>query len=128
MPGEGRCRPGDLERARQGIRNVLAFLGMTDGSYPSTPPRYFVEITQTGSGHLQVDHTAPTSGIFVPSVGVWEWVEQDQLLGVVRHPDGRTLTEIRAARAGRVLFLLTLPRVFSGDAVAFVLTLPGPDA
>jgi len=46
----------------------------------------------------------------------------------VRHPDGRTLAEIRATRAGRVLFLRTLPRVFSGDAVAFVLALPGPDA
>lgn len=127
MPGEGRCRPDHLDRARAGIRNVMAFLGMTDGGYPTAPPRYFIEMTQPGSGHLQVDHTTPTSGIFVPSVGVWDWVEQDQRLGVVRHPDGRTLAEIRAARAGRVLFLRTLPRVVSGDAVAFVLALPSRD-
>ena len=122
MPGEGRCRPDDLERTKQGIRNVLAYLGMIDGAYPTKPPRYFVEMSEPGSGHLQVDHVTPTSGLFLPSVGVWDRVEQNQVLGVVRHPDGRTLAEIRAVRAGRVLFLRTLPRVFSGDAVAFVLT------
>ena len=121
MPGEGRCRPGDLDRARQGIRNILAYLGMVDGPYPATRPRYFVEMSEPGSGHLQVDHVTPTSGLFLPSVAVWDWVEQHQVLGVVRHPDGRTLAEIRSVRAGRVLFLRTLPRVFSGDAVAFVL-------
>jgi predicted deacylase len=128
MPGEGRCRPEDVQRAREGVRNVLACLGMIDASYPTARPRYFVEMSEPGSGHLQVDHVAPTSGLFLPSVGVWDWVERDQVLGVVRHPDGRILAEVRAARAGRVLFLRTLPRVFSGDAVAFVLALPGPDA
>jgi predicted deacylase len=78
-------------------------------------------MSEPGSGHLQVDHVTPTSGLFLPSVAVWDLVERDQVLGVVRHPDGRTLAEIRSVRAGRVLFLRTLPRVFSGDAVAFVL-------
>lgn len=128
MPGEGRCRPQDRERARQGLRNVLAYLGMIDGAYPTAPPPYFVEMSEPGSGHLQGDHVTPTSGLFLPSVEVWDPVERDQVLGVVRHPDGRALTEIRAARAGRVLFLRTLPRVVSGDAVAFVLRLPGSDA
>jgi predicted deacylase len=128
MPGEGRCRPDDVARVRAGMRNVMAFLGMIDGAYPTAPPRYLVETERPGSGHLQADHTAPTSGIFVPSVGVWDWVEQGQPLGTVRHPDGRPLAEVRAARPGRVLFLRTFPRVVSGDAVAFVLALPSPDA
>jgi predicted deacylase len=128
MPGEGRCRPDDLERARRGIRNVMAYLGIIDGSYPLAEPEHWIEMSEAGSGHLQVDHVTPTSGLFLPRVDLWDWVERDQVLGVVRHPDGRRLAEIRAARAGRVLLLRTLPRVFSGDAVAFVLALPGRNA
>ncbi len=124
MRGEGRCRPQDRDRARQGIRNVMAFLGIIDGRYPTNPPRYFVENAESGSGHLQVDHPSPTGGIFVPAVDVWERVRAGQVLGWIRHPDGRALAEIPSARAGRVLFLRTHPRVFPGDTVAFVLTLP----
>ncbi len=123
MRGEGRCRPQDRERARQGIRNVLACMGIIDGTYPTDPPPFFVEMPEVGSGHLQVDHPSPTSGIFVPAVDVWDRVRAGQILGWVRHPDGRVLAEMPSARAGRVLFLRTHPRVFSGDTVAFVLGL-----
>ena len=124
MQGEGRCRPEHLERARQGIRNVMAYLDMMDGDYPSARPRYFVEMHEPGSGHLQVDHPSPTSGIFVPAVGLWDPVRAGQVLGRVRHADGRVLAEVPSARSGRVLVLRTFPRVFSGDTVAFVLALP----
>ncbi len=124
MRGEGRCRPQDVERARQGIRSVMAFLGIIDGRYPTNPPRYFVENPESGSGHLQVDHPSPTGGIFVPAVDVWERVRAGQILGWIRHLDGRVLAEIPSARDGRVLFLRTHPRVFPGDAIAFVLALP----
>ncbi len=124
MRGEGRCRSQDLERARQGIRNMMAFMGLVDGTYPTDPPPFFVEMPEAGSGHLQVDHPSPTSGIFVSAVDVWDRVRAGQILGWVRHPDGRILAEIPSARAGRVLFLRTHPRVFSGETVAFVLALP----
>jgi predicted deacylase len=124
MMGEGRCRPVDLERARQGIRQVLAYLGITEGPYPSVPPRYVLEMPEHVSGHLQSDHPSPASGIFVPAVGLWDPVEQGQSLGQVRDADGTVLAHVRAARQGRVLFLRTLPRVRSGDALAFVLALP----
>ncbi len=121
MRGEGRCRRQDVERARRGILNVMACMGIIDGTYPTDPPPFFVEMPEAGSGHLQVDHLSPTSGIFVPAVDVWDQVRTGQILGWVRHPDGRVLAEIPSARAGRVLFLRTHPRVFSGDTVAFVL-------
>ncbi|MGQ0568634.1 MAG: succinylglutamate desuccinylase/aspartoacylase family protein [Armatimonadota bacterium] len=124
MRGEGRCRRHHLEQARQGIRNVLAFMDIIDGPYPTARPRYFVEMPEPGSGHLQVDHPSPTSGIFVPSVDLWEHVSAGQILGQVRHPDGRMLAEIPSSRVGRVLFLRTFPRVFAGEALAFVLALP----
>ncbi|HET8678949.1 MAG TPA: M14 family metallopeptidase [bacterium] len=128
MPGEGRCRPEDLTRATEGLRNVLAYLGIVEGPYPTHPPRYVVELPAPGSGHLQGDHPSPTSGIFVPSVDVWERVKAGQSLGQVRHPDGTVLAEVASARDGRVLFLRTLPRVFAGDTLAFVLPVPDDDA
>ena len=124
MRGEGRCRPEDLEKARQGVRNVLALLEIVNGAYPVDSPRYFVEMPKEGSGHLQVDHPSPTSGIFVPAIGLWDRVEKGQPLGQVRHPDGTVLAVIRSERDGRVLLLRTLPRVFTGDTVAFVLSVP----
>ncbi len=121
MRGEGRARPQDLNLAKQGVRHILAYLRIVQGSYPVDPPLYFIENPEPGSGHLQADHPSPTSGIFIPSVDVWDWVEKNQVLGDVRHPDGTVLAQIRSARSGRVLFLRTLPRVFAGDALVFVL-------
>jgi predicted deacylase len=125
MPGEGRCRPEHLEQTKRGIRGVMAYLGLIDGAYPTVQPRYVVEVDVLGAGHLQVDHPSPTSGIFVPAVALWDPVEAGQPLGAIRHPDGRVLATVRASRTGRVLLLRTLPRVFAGETVAFVLALPG---
>ena len=124
MPGEGRCRPVDRSQARQGLRNLLAFLEMMPGNFPATPPEFCFETKTEGAGHLQVDHPSPSSGLFVPAVEVWESVEVGQSLGQIRHPDGTVLADVLSARAGRVLFMRTLPRVFAGDFLAFVLTLP----
>ena len=128
MPGEGRCRPEDLARASEGLRNVLAYLGIVEGTFPAYPPRYVVEMSAPGSGHLQVDHPSPTSGIFVSRVDLWERVKAGQVLGQVRHPNGTVLAEVASARDGRVLFLRTLPRVFTGDTLAFILPVPEEDA
>ena len=124
MPGEGRCRPDDLAIAKQGIRNVLAYLGLIEADFPTEPPALCFEDTGDDAGHLQVDHPSPTSGIFVPAVDVWDTVTQGDCLGWIRHPDGTVLAEITSKRTGRVLFLRTLPRVFSGEFLAYVLALP----
>jgi predicted deacylase len=83
-----------------------------------------VEINVLGAGHLQVDHPSPTAGIFLPAVSLWDAVQAGQVLGWIRHADGRVLASVQAARSGRVLLLRTLPRVFAGETVAFVLSLP----
>ncbi len=102
---------------------MLAYLGIVEGTYPTRPPRYVVEMPAPGSGHLQVDHPSPTSGIFVSRVDLWERMKAGQPLGQVWHPNGTVLAEVASARDGRVLFLRTLPRVFAGDALAYVLPL-----
>jgi predicted deacylase len=124
LSGEGRCRPADLAKTRQGIRNVMGFLEMIDAAGPAATPPLCIETLGADAGHLQIDHPSPTSGIFVPDITLWERVVEGQRLGGVRHPDGTELAEVRASRAGRVLFLRTFPRVLSGDCLAYVLTLP----
>jgi predicted deacylase len=120
LRGEGRARAADVAKTRRGLHNLLALLGVLPGRYPTEAP-WLIEDAGAGSGHLQLDHPSPTAGIFVPQVELWQPVEAGQPLGSVRHPDGTTLAVIPASRSGRVLFIRTLPRVFAGDTVAFVL-------
>jgi predicted deacylase len=123
LRGEGRCIPRDRALTIQGIRNVMAFMGIIEGSYP-TEVRIYAETVGEHDSHLQADHPSPTSGLFVPDVELWQYVEAGQRLGVIRHPDGSVIAEVPVSRTGRVLFLRTFPRVFSGDCLAYVLALP----
>ena len=124
MPGEGRCRPQDLELTKQGLRNIMAYLEMVSGPFPGEPPLYCVETTGEEAGHMQLDHPSPRSGLFVPAVDIWEAVESGQSLGQIRHPDGTVLADVPSDRTGRVLFLRTVPRVFAGEFLLYVLELP----
>lgn len=123
LRGEGRARSADVASAGRGLGHLMAFLGMMPGAYPTEAP-LLIEDRSAGSGHLQLDHPSPAAGIFIPAVELWQLVEQGQLLGSVRHPDGTLQATITAARSGRILFIRTLPRVFAGDTVAFVLEEP----
>ena len=120
MAGEGRCRPDVLARTKQGVSNLLAYLGVVAGTYPIAEPQWLVEDSAV-SGHLQIQGTSPMSGLFVACVSVWDRVAEGDRLGDVRHVDGRVLAVIHAPHAGRVLFLRTFPRVFSGDCLCYVL-------
>ena len=124
MSGEGRCRVEDVRQAKQGLRNIMGFLEMLPGIFPRNPPKHCFETPVEEAGHLQIDHPSPTSGLFVSAVDVWDAVEKGQSLGQVRHPDGTVLADVPSNRKGRVLFLRTLPRVFSGECLAYVLELP----
>ncbi len=124
MRGEGRCRSDQLEKAKRGVRNVLAYLEIINRPFPMTAPRYCFEAVSEESGHLQIEHPSPTSGIFLPTVKLWDKVEQGSVLGRVRHPDGTVLAEVTSEKSGRLLLLRTLPRVFSGDCLASVIELP----
>ena len=124
LRGEGRCRPDQLDLTKQGIRNILAYLGLIKADFPTDPPSYCFETLGNESGHLQLDHPSPTSGLFVPAVGLWDRVKEGDNLGQIRHPDGTVLAEVKSDRTGRVLFMRTLPRVFSGDFLIYVLAVP----
>ena len=126
MEGEGRCRPESCAAALQGLRNLLACLGIVAGGHPRQRPRYLVEDGRAGSGHLQLANHAPTSGLFLPDVTVWDRVAAGDRLGVVRRADGRTAAEMRSAKAGRVLMVRTRPQVIAGDCAAYVIEVDEP--
>ena len=124
MRGEGRGRRDQVATAQAGVLQVAACLGIIEREFPTRPPVWFHETRESGSGHLQVQATARDGGLFVPEVEVWQSVAAGDLLGVVRHTDGRVLDRVTSTLAGRVLFLRTFPRVYAGDALAYVVEEP----
>ena len=68
MPGEGRCRPGDRQRGRGASGTSWRSSGSSRARIRPTRRGFLVEMPAQGSGHLQVDHLSPTSGLFVPAV------------------------------------------------------------
>lgn len=119
--GEGRLRPAQRAAAVQGIRNILAFLGIVDGVYPTAEPAFSLHTLGEEAGHLQVNYPSPFSGLFVPAVDLWDRVGTGDVLGHIRHPDGTELAEIQAVETGRIMFLRTLPRVLAGECLLYVL-------
>lgn len=124
-PGEGRCRPEDVERNRRAIAQILRFLGMVDEPPLNLAPQRFIEDAQPGGGYLQVQIVSRSGGYFHAQVEVGAGVEQGQVLGEIWDPAGRILERIEAPHAGRLMFLRTFPVVAPGDALAYVLPLAG---
>ncbi|MDE0672511.1 MAG: hypothetical protein F4Y08_04875 [Caldilineaceae bacterium SB0662_bin_9] len=119
--GEGRLRSAQRTYAVQGIRNILAFLGIVEGDFPTAEPEFSLQTLGEEAGHLQVNYPSPYSGLFVPAVELWDVVSEGDILGEVRHPDGTVLAEIPAVESGRVMFLRTIPKVLMGECLIYVL-------
>ncbi|MCI0463922.1 MAG: succinylglutamate desuccinylase/aspartoacylase family protein [Gemmataceae bacterium] len=121
ITGEGRCRPADVERYVHGVRQLLAYLGMT-GTPPAThEPTWFVEDARPQAGFLQVQNRAPMGGFFDAEVPLWGRVESGQRLGTIRDSLGVVRHIIRATHSGRIVFLRTFPRILAGDPICTVL-------
>lgn len=120
MTGAGGCRPADVKANRQGVIHVARCLGLLDGSYPATDPRFLRETEDPDEAHLQLHHPAPASGLFYPTVELWQKVGEGEAIGVLRRPGGETIAKITAQRAGRVALLRTTPPVAEGDFLAVI--------
>jgi predicted deacylase len=121
ITGEGRCRPDDMARYAHGLRQLMALLGITPGPPQPHEPEWFVEDDRPQAGFLQVQNRAPVGGFFEPEAPLWGRVEPAQRLGTIRDALGNVRHVVRAAGAGRVVFLRTFPRVLAGDPVCTVL-------
>jgi predicted deacylase len=124
--GGGRCDPQGVEAYVLGCRNVLIDLQMLEGvdSLPADHDPLVVEDPRPDSGHMQIQHPAPTEGFFVPQVKLGQRIARDQTLGTVCDVLGRQTVTVTAQRSGLVLVLHTFSRVEQNESLAVILELP----
>jgi predicted deacylase len=104
----------------QGCRNVMMGLEMLPGTLPACQVRFVCEDASPGSGHLQVCHPAPGSGLFYPLVELGSRVEAGSPIGNFIADGEDATASIVADRSGRVVSLRGLARVQPGDGLAVV--------
>jgi predicted deacylase len=123
ITGEGRCRPPDVNRYADGLRQLLALLAISREPPVPHEPEWFVEDDHSEAGFLQVQNRCPVGGFFEAEVALWAQVRRGQRLGTVLDALGSVRHEVCAPHAGRVVFLRTYPRVLAGDPLCTILEL-----
>jgi predicted deacylase len=106
---------------KQGIQNLMCYLGVLKGNFPRTPPPYFRESNEGEEGHLQIGHLSQHRGLFLPEVALWDAVESGQRIGAIYSPERRILQTVHAEQTGRIVVLRTCPSVAPGDFLATVI-------
>ena len=124
--GAASCDPAGVDDYVAGCLNVAAHLGLVDQAPSPSRVRYLVEDDRDHSGHLQVQHPAPTAGIFQPCLALHDPVHAGEPLGHIVDLGGRPPTPIPATESGIILLLRSFPRVEPGDTLAVVLPIDQP--
>jgi predicted deacylase len=101
--GRGLVDDESVARHLEGLRRLLAALGVLPGTFPEVAPP------------VEIDHwvwlRSKSAGWWSSRVDVGEWVEANDVIGTVRSLDGAHYEEIIAPEAGAPLFLTTSPAV-----------------
>jgi N-alpha-acetyl-L-2,4-diaminobutyrate deacetylase len=82
LGGAGQCSPTVMRIAEQGIRNVLAHVGLS--GKPSSPEH---KVTVVAATRREDYHLSPATGIYESFFEVGATVEEGQQLGQVHFPD-----------------------------------------
>jgi predicted deacylase len=110
--GGGVASEEDVARDFQGLVNVLRELGVFEGQpVPAAAPRW----VDPGD-----EPRAPLDGLWRPNVTLEQQVQSGDLLGALSDSLGEPLAEIRAERAGVVLYYCTALAVRAGDPLVGV--------
>ena len=113
MPGGGLCRHEDVKADEHGTMNLMRYLGIIEGDYPKSPPRYFVETPEDPPASRIISRP----GFLRLHVGVWQLLQKGDLVAEVIDPLGEVLETIDAPLTGRILLLRSRPSVLPGDMV-----------
>lgn len=128
--GGGSCKPQIVEALKSGCLNVMRYLGMLPGAVPkttkTTKTKYVVEDHRPASGHLQIMHPSPMTGIFMPCVKLGQMVDSRQLIGTVFDPHSNENAAIRASEEGVLFLLRSAGLVNTGEATAGILPITQP--
>ncbi len=98
-----------------GVRRVLAAIGMVDGGDPPAAPPWGTRSVESRSTTWV---RAGRSGILHLAVDLGDRVERRQALGTIDDAFGNAVTAVRASRSGTVIGVTRSPLVNRGDAVA----------
>lgn len=101
--GRGLVDDVSVARHLEGLRRLLASLGVLPATFPDAAPP--IEI------HHWVWLRSTTAGWWSSRFDVGEWVDANEIIGTVRSLDGAHYEEIVAPEAGVPLFLTTSPAV-----------------
>ena len=125
--GSAVCDPAGVEAYVNGCLNVMNELSMLDRQPPANQVTYIVEDDQPGSGHMQVCHPSPTSGLFEARVCLGDHVQQGQTIGIVHEHDSTARQPVHADKSGMMIVLRSFPRVRKGDSVGVVVNTRNPN-
>jgi predicted deacylase len=101
----------EIERGVEGLRNVMAFLGLVPRK-GAAPPLSTV-FRQTSWVRVPLGQ----GGIFFPKLALGAKVATGDLLGTVARPDTDEVNEIRAPRAGTLIGMAVPSLVLSGYGI-----------
>lgn len=109
--GEARCHPEKVGVMKHGLKNVLRFLGMLDGSPEALPDRYTL-IQAAAAGEFS---HMPTGGFIRNQARLGGRVRRGDLLATIVDVFGDELARIESSIDGLVLSYRTLPVVRVGE-------------
>lgn len=119
--GGGRVRPHEHAAYRDGVRRVLAHLGMLPADGVSPPPAPSLRLRGTGDLDTWIEVTR--AGILKERVALLDRVTRGQVLGEVVDERGEVLQTIEAPWDGVVVMARRTARVRPGDG-SYMIALP----
>ncbi|MBT3604584.1 MAG: hypothetical protein HN521_16120 [Candidatus Latescibacteria bacterium] len=114
--GGGLARANDVACFRNGVCNVMKWLGMLKSAPQGMPLTHHL----LGSGNLDQAIQAPVAGYFKPEVTLLDDVQKGQQLGTIRDLLGKILSELHANTDGVIIMLRRLHCVRVGDGLAHI--------
>jgi predicted deacylase len=119
--GGGGFDPTKVEDLVAGCTNVMSHLGMLKAPAKTSRVQHVIEDDREQSGHLQINHPAPSAGFFEPAVTLGQMIEGGQPLGEIVDPLGDAPVSVAATHSGIVAVLRSFPSVNKGDSLATVI-------
>ena len=114
--GAGRIHPADLAMMKDGIRNLLHYLGILPG-VPVVPP---IQHRLFGDGNTDAGMSARQPGFLLNHVQILDDVSAGQCLGTLVDMMGLPLEKYYAPVAGVVGLVRELPVVAAGDPLYLI--------
>ena len=105
-----------------GILRVMKHIGMLSAS--SVKPAKTSPVYSHESTWLR----APKGGIFRAYRAAGDFVDDDELIGIISDPFGETETEVRARHGGVIIGRTNLPAANRGDALYHIARIDSPEA